>query len=948
MKSRTGLVALAVVVGTLTMGQVLAAQDTHTVRGLVADSAGSGIEGAMVVVLELPDSILTRFSLTEGDGGFSLTRVPTGSYLLQVTMVGHGVLRRPITVGVADVDVGTVNLQVQPVEMDELVVSVDHVPFVIQRDTLTYNAAAFVTPPNATVEELLARLPGIEVDTDGTIRAQGEEVQNVLVDGREFFGSDPTIATRNLPAAAVQNVQVFDKESDMAEFTGIPDGNEEWTINLQLLENARQGHFGQVVGGLGGGLQSDGVIESQPDGRTRYHETLNLFRFSSASQVAVLAGTNNVNQPGFAWGDLVTFSGGAGAMRGGAQGGGARGGGAGGAAEFGSGRNDGFTTTLGLGLNANHDFTDDRWIRSSYFFSDLDNLQRQTSLRQQLLGSSVSALQSSSADRDAENTTHRASVNAQYEFTEGHDVRLRGNLTVGSSSMVSVQSNRTETLEGALQNTGTSHNLVDGDDLGGSVSLTWRKRLAENGRSLVASLSSNIQEPELYGDLETTTGIVNRVGDLVTEEIFQEQVRTGRTLNLSERVSLTQPLAKGYVLEVFGQHRSVSEDKENSVVDIGSGQPVVNEELSSAYERTYSYLLGGLRFNRNTENTRLVLGLRVQGSNLDGTILDRDENIENGYTHVMPSGDLRLQLDEARTLNIRYNASTREPSMTELQPFADNTNPTRTYVGNPNLTPEYTHSLNAEYRFFDQFSFENLFANVRFSFTKDDIIQSRTYDEQAIQTVKPVNIDHSWSLAGGATYGRPVRSIGAQLNLNYNVNYTRGVELLNEAENNSRVWRNTVDASLENRDKELFEVRAGARFAFNDVEYSLNPELDQSYVDKTLYGTGTVHYGDSWSIHSTINYRMYDDDVFGDGDRNVAMLQASISKLAFDNRIELELVGFDLLNQNRGVMYTNGASFIQEQQTESLGRYVLLRVTYRLGSLGMRTGRGGMGVRARR
>jgi hypothetical protein len=638
-------------------------------------------------------------------------------------------------------------------------------------------------------------------------------------------------------------------------------------------------------------------------------------------------------------------------MRGGSQGGGAgsaRGGGAIGGTQFGSGRNDGFTTTLGLGLNANHDFTDDRWIRSSYFFSDLDNLQRQTSLRQQLLGSSVSALQTSSADRDAENTTHRASVNAQYEFTEGHDIRLRGNLNIGSSSMVSDQSSQTETLEGRLQNTGTSYNLVVGDDLGGSVSLTWRKRLAENGRSLVASMTSNIQEPEFYGDLEATTGIVNRAGDLVTQDIFQEQVRTGRTLNLSERVSLTQPLADGYVLEVFGQHRSVSEDKDNAVVDVGSGTPVVNEELSSAFERTYSYLLGGLRFNRNTENTRLVLGLRVQGSSLEGTILDRNEQIESGYTHVMPSADLRLQLDDARTLNVRYNASTREPSMTELQPFADNTNPTRIYVGNPNLTPEYTHSLNAEYRFFDQFSFENLFTNLRFSYTTDDIIQSRAYDEQAIQTVSPVNIDHSWSLAGGATYGRPIRPIGAQVNLNYNVNYTRGVELLSEEENNSRVWRNTVDASLENRDKELFEVRAGARLAFNDVEYSLNPELDQSYLDKTLYGTGTVHYGDGWSIESTFNYRMYDEDVFGDGDRNVAMLQASISKLAFDNRIEMALVGFDLLDQNRGVTYTNGASFIQERQTESLGRYILLRVTYRLGSLGMRGERGGMGARARR
>jgi hypothetical protein len=202
------------------------AQETHDVRGIVADSAGGGVEGAMVVVLALPDSILTKFSLTDGDGRFTLRRVPVGAYILQVTMVGHQTVRNELTVGPSDVEVGSIAIQVLAVEMEELIVSVDHVPFVSRRDTLDYNALAFEVRPNATVEELLARLPGIEVDSDGTIRAQGEEVRNVLVDGKEFFGSDPTIATRNLPAEAVERVQVYDKESDMAEFTGIADGQE--------------------------------------------------------------------------------------------------------------------------------------------------------------------------------------------------------------------------------------------------------------------------------------------------------------------------------------------------------------------------------------------------------------------------------------------------------------------------------------------------------------------------------------------------------------------------------------------------------------------------------------------------------------------------------------------------------------------------------------------------
>ena len=690
------------------------------------------------------------------------------------------------------------------------------------------------------------------------------------------------------------------------------------------------------------------VIEAQPNGRTRYNESLNINRFSPTTQLALLGNANNVNEAGFAWGDFVNFSGGARGLGGGGnRGGGGRGGGGQGGIQLRGGRNDGFTESMSLGLNANHDFSDDRWIRSSYFYTGLDNVQQQTTQQQQLLGSSAAALQNAVADQSTANKTHRVNVNTQYAFSDGHDLRLRGNLSVGSSSMTSLQSSETTTFEGRVQNTGVSSNLVDGNDLGGSASLTWRKRLAENGRSLVAAATTNIQEPELYGDLETTTGIANRNGDLMMQDLFQTQARTGRTLSLSQRLSLTQPVGVGGIFEVFGQRREVNEDQDNSVFDIGTGTPVFNDFLSSGFERTYSYLRGGFRFNKNTEDTRFVIGLQVQRSNLDGTILDRDEYIENGYTHVLPSADYRIQLDEAKTLNFRYTTSTREPSMTELQPFADNTNPIRTYIGNPNLTPEYSHSFNADYRFFDQFSFVNLFTYLRFSYTNDDIVQSRVIDEQALQTVMPVNIDHSWSTNGGVTYGRPIRSVGARINLNYSFNYTRGVEILNELENNSRVLRNTIEASIDNRDKEIFDVRAGARYSFNDIQNTLNQDLNQVYLDRTFYGNAMLHYGAGWTFSTTLNYRLYDESVFGVGDRNVAMLQASISKLAMNNRVELELIGFDILDQNKGVAYTTGTSFIQERRTESLGQYIMLKVMYRLGSRRGGAARGGGSVRRR-
>ncbi|HMB93504.1 MAG TPA: carboxypeptidase regulatory-like domain-containing protein, partial [Rhodothermales bacterium] len=211
----------------LSMARPGLAQSRVNVTGFVTDSTDVGLEGATVVALQAADSVLVSFGVTRPDGAFRLRRMPAGDYLLQVTFVGFAPFEQAITVGEEDLAVGRLPLKEAVSDLDELVISAEHVPILIKSDTLEYNAAAFNTRPNANVEELLKRLPGVEVERDGSIKAQGEDVKQVLVDGKEFFGKDPTIATRNLPADAVDKVQVYDKKSEMAEFTGVDDGQEE-------------------------------------------------------------------------------------------------------------------------------------------------------------------------------------------------------------------------------------------------------------------------------------------------------------------------------------------------------------------------------------------------------------------------------------------------------------------------------------------------------------------------------------------------------------------------------------------------------------------------------------------------------------------------------------------------------------------------------------------------
>jgi hypothetical protein len=302
------LPVLACAAACLAAAAPVRAQQEYDVRGTVADSAGLAMRNAMVVALSREDSVLVKYALSNSDGNFVIEDLQPGAYILQVTLIGYAAVRSDFDVTSADVDLGSVTVTMQAIEVDSLVVSVEHVPFINRRDTLSYNVNAFPTPPNAMVEELLRRLPGIDVDTDGTITAQGEEVQNVLVEGKEFFGRDPKIATRNLPADAVERVDVYDKQSDMAEFTGIPDGEDERTIDLRLREEARVGYFGRATGGFGGDVNNVGrlgpTVGSDPVGNDlRYDGRFNLNRFSPTQQLALTANTNNVNQEGFSWED---------------------------------------------------------------------------------------------------------------------------------------------------------------------------------------------------------------------------------------------------------------------------------------------------------------------------------------------------------------------------------------------------------------------------------------------------------------------------------------------------------------------------------------------------------------------------------------------------------------------------------------------------------------------
>jgi hypothetical protein len=899
--------------GAIAVRPATAAAQQFDVRGVVVDSAKAPVTGAMVVALTRTDSVIAAFATSGGSGGYILRRLAPGDYILQVTRIGSKPVRRDFTLGNANFTADTVvMLESGPVELAELTVSAEHVPIVNKPDTLEYNADAFKTRINATVEELLKRLPGVTVESDGTITAQGKTVQQVLVDGKEFFGNDPKMATRNLPAAAIDKVQVLDRKSDAAEFTGIDDGQEITTVNLVLKPNARVGYFGRAVGGAGPAPDADVAFAGSKGDDPRYTGALNLNRFSPETQLSIIGNRNNVGQSGFSIGQPVAMGGG-------------RGGG--GAGSLGSG----FSETMAIGLNGSRQFAKNSWLRGSYFLSTGDNRQQATTDEQLLLGSAVSANRNELATSQSDNLSHRLNLNAQHQFNDWNQLRFRGNFNAGNNTSSSFSQQETLRPDGSFQNSAISRVTTDGDNLSGDGRFTYSKRFNQAGRSLIAEAWGDLSEPDQFSNLNSSTDIANGQGGIITRDILQTQRRESQTFTYGQRLALTEPLGNGAVLEIFGQRRAISEDQNYDVRDLVDGAEVPNTDLSRAFERTYTYLQGGTRFSRNTAALRWVVGLEVQSSDLQGTIIGRDESIDNGFTNVLPSANLRYQFNQGSNFTLNYRTSTRDPSLNELQPFVDNTDPLRIYAGNPDLTPQFQHNLRADFRRFDQFSFRNIYLFANVSHNRNQIVQSRLVDDQGRQTVMPVNLGNGWNGSVGGSYGTPIRSLGAQVDLEYNYSRSLSQELVNNVVNESRTANHNVGLRVQNRSKEVFDISAGARWGFNDVAYSINSALDQSYLNSTYYGEGTWFVNEAWSANASANYQVFDQNLFGPRD-NIMMVGASIGRQMFDNRGEIRIYGVDLLNENNGISITSSSSFIRERQAPTLGRRVMVQFSYQLGS----------------
>lgn len=890
-----------------------------TLSGSIQDSTNQALNSATITLLDPMDSTLLAFGISNTKGEFEIRNIREEVVLVQISFMGfntyYTTAKRPDNS--LSLQLGIVQLQEKTQELDEFTLR-EIPPITIKKDTVEYNADAFKTQPNANVEELLKRLPGVEVDQDGTIRAQGETIRRVLVDGKEFFGNDPKLATKNLLAEAVEKVQILDRRSEQSQFTGIDDGQREKTINLKLKEDFKKGIFGNLTGAYG----TD----------NRYKLQGNLNRFSEDQQVSILGLSNNINEQGFSIDEYINFQGGMQSLASGGQArvvvGGPTGGSTGIPLNSGQ-RLNGIMDSHAYGANLNKDFGKKTQLRSSYFYNNLQHQLTQDTERLNFFPTGDFTFQEKNI-QDNQSANHRLNVIVDHKIDSVNSFRSTTNASLTNSDRFGRSQSTTRDMDGNTLNRSERSNVTVGDAYQGFSELLLRHRFNKPGKTISANLNVGINASDYTGSLYAENEFLGNNPGL--EILRQENRQENLAFNYGGNIAYTEPLGGKKFLELaynFSQSRnSVSRE----VFDREGEIRIFNESLSNKFNSVYTYHRPGVNVSYNPGKYTMVAGLAMQATSLNGELLLVDELVRNSFQNLLPSLRMTYNFSNTKNLQFNYSTSVNEPSIEQLQPVINNADPLNIYVGNPALRPAYNHRLQANYSSFDMGKMVNIFGNTFINLTENAIVNSQSIDERQVRTIMPVNVRNQVMVGGNVNMGFPVAALKGKVNFGPSLNYSNGYNLINELEDQIQISNLGGNVRYDFNWKEFVNLGLSGNVSRQRTSYTFNPEQNQLFFNQSYTADLGVNFLQKYAATAKFNYLKFNSRTT-DFNESIPLFNLSLSRFILKNNMgEIRISGNNLLNQNIGVSQRADINYIEQTVTNNLGRFVMLSFTYKLNS----------------
>lgn len=905
------------------------------VRGVAYDTlAKRAVPDATVTILAKKDSSLVSFGMTDDKGRFSITSLPDGEYRVLLTHVAfhNSSLFFRISDSSKLAELGNIVMNDRTRVLEEVVIKSEAPPVTLIGDTVQYNAGSFKTQPNASVEQLLKKLPGVQVEKDGTVKAQGQKVNRVLVDGKEFFGNDPKMATKNLPADAIDKVQVYDRQSDQAQLTGFDDGNSEKTINLKLKKDKKKGAFGKINGGGG----TDGRFEGR----------FNVNSFKGARQMSAIGMANNTNTEGFSFMDMMNFTGELGRMM--------RGGG-----NFNinisednpmagvlGNNNSGIRTIWGGGLNYNNIIGKKVELTSNYFYNHFNPKTETYRQRQYILPDSTYFYNQHSLS-DNINNSHRLNLGIDYVIDTFHSLKISPSIGYQQSKYKNVNDYTQHGEHGDLSNAGVAASNNNSNAFNFRNDLLFRKKFRRRGRTFSASLQTTLNNSDGEGDLMSVNRFYDGLGSLYRIDSINQQIYNESDLGgYTARLVYTEPIFKRSLLEfsVGKSYTKSTSDKTTYDYDKGSGKyDQLNDSLSNDFLNTYGYTNAGIRFRTQRKKYNYALGISFQRAELEGKVISgiKDSVINKTFNNFLPSARFQYNFTRYKNLVLNYRAFTNQPTVTQLQPVPDISDRLNIKYGNPDLQQEFTHSMQINYTGVNPFKNRNIFMFFNLNRTDNKIVNYDSLVDNGVKITRPVNVDGVYNLSGNIETGLPVRFLKGSVRPGAGLGYNSGPQFINGQRNLIKTFSFGPRVSLDINPHEKVDLSFSAGINYNQTRYSLQPAFNTNYFSQ-LYET-EFNWQLPKGIYFSTDFAYTINNQLADGfNAKVPLWGASISKqmLKF-NRGELKLRVNDILNRNVGVSRTSNQNYIEDMRVNTLRRYALLSFTYSLSKTGLNNGGGG-------
>lgn len=915
----------------LLLSATAASAQPYHIRGRVQDtSIGQPLWRASVALISAKDSVLSGFSRTDTTGRFSLKTDSAGRYFILIAYPGYADFLDLVNVN-GDQQLPPVALSSRSHLLQEFVITKRAAAIVIKGDTTEFTADSFATASGASVEDLLKKLPGLQVDKDGKITAQGEQVQKVLVDGEEFFSDDPAVVTKNLQAATVDKVQVYDKKSDQAIFSGIDDGELIKTINLKLKEDKKKGVFGKATAGGGPSLSPD-----QHDGFYEGQAMINLFR--GKQQFSAFGIASNTGRNGLSWGDRDRYGSGSANMvydeESGVQ------------YTFGGGDDDDLTggwdgrfSGEGLpsvwtgGLHYADKWAENtRHVAANYRFAKNNVTADGSTTIQYILPDSQYVR---NEQRSTFSTGQRHGGDGLFEWTIDTTSDIKFSVDGGYTTRESNGQYAAETRGGSgeLINTSVRGTSTQSNRQTLNCALSYRKKFRKQGRNMSAELRLTSQSSDGVGYVESLNTYYG--GSPGADSINQRKTSSGSNLSLSAQLSYTEPLSKKTFLSFrYGARMSNSISERFSFNRDGADW---SSSFDSLYSSSYGYDVltqngaASLRFVFKKYN----LNIGAEVFHTDWQQHDRiyhDSDRSRSYNNFAPTASLRYNFNKQSRLTLNYSGRTNQPTLEQLQPLRQNTDPLNISIGNPELRQEFRNSLSIGYHSYKPLSGRYAYLSASGSFTQDAISRAEFFDAEGRHTYQYVNLDGNWSSWMWGGYYFKVKSLDLSLGVSGNLSFSHSKAIVNSESNttqsNDYGLSFNIGKNWKKEDKDVFSFNIEPGYTWHDYHASLSSALGSYW---TANVNADVYARLPWKMELRSNawYDLREQTEVFTQNNNVLRWDASLGrKFLKGDKLELRLAVNDILDQNLGYNRNAQPGYITENRYNTIRRHALVSLIY--------------------